>query len=54
MYTGTLIDDLFEAVERAEKAAAQLRRASQEVEEAILVSTGASTDPYRKLSSETE
>jgi hypothetical protein len=53
MYTGTLIDDLFEAVERAEKSAAK-PHASQEIEETVLMTTGTSADQYRKLDSETE
>lgn len=54
MYTGRLIDDLFEAVERAEKAAAKISYKSQDVEEAIALSTIASPDQYREFSSETE
>jgi len=54
MRTGTLIDDLFQAVERAEKAAAQPRSAPENGEEVILVSTGASADQYSKQDSEAE
>jgi len=44
MYTGTLIEDLFEAVERAEKAAAKSSTPSQTIE--ILVSALQGSQPY--------
>jgi hypothetical protein len=56
MYTGTLIDDLFEAVDRAEKAAAKLPHLSESIEEedASLVGAGASAQQSRKFSSQAE
>lgn len=53
MYTGALIDDLFEAVERAEKSAAK-RHASPEIEETVLMTTGTSADRYQEINLETE
>jgi hypothetical protein len=54
MYTGMLIDELFEALERAEKAAAKLLHCPQEIEQPVLVSTGTAAEQSRKLNSETE
>lgn len=54
MYTGRLIDILFKAVGKAERAAAKLPYRSQDVEEAAPVVTGTSTDEYREFGSETE
>jgi len=54
MHTGTLIDDLFQAVEKAEKDAARLWRASQDAEKAILSGTGVPADEHSKRDSEAE
>jgi hypothetical protein len=57
MYIGTLIEDLFQAVERAEKAAATLSRAAKAPKtpgEAVLVGVGLSADQYQNQDSETE
>jgi hypothetical protein len=55
MYTGTLIDDLFQAVERAEKAAAKLSVAPETLlEEAVPAGIGSLAVQYRKPDSETE
>lgn len=61
MYTGTLIEDLFEAVERAEKAAARWPDSFRRIEtdssgslheDALLVGAGAQQS--RKFNSEAE
>lgn len=54
MDRGTLIDDLFAAVEKAEKAASQLPHASHTEEEAVLAGAGGSAGPHRSRDSETK
>jgi hypothetical protein len=52
MYIGTLIEDFFQAVERAEKAVAKLPVGPETLEEAAI--GGTSADQYQKRDSEAE